>query len=214
MKKIIKFFFLYVSICMVAETSKAQIVEVKYEDGGAQQQNKTPLKKYFFKVNGGFFTGETMGYKIGAAAGLRFGEKFSLALLYQETITDDLTSGAKGVIYDRFDCSMYSIKGFYNLTTNQSVNPYIGIGIGYAASPHTTGLGKRFPGVMRYGYYDSYFVSPTAGIDIPVGKGNYFFTEVNYNWHHWFKTHEFQPGLEDEPRKYLNLVYVTLGVKF
>jgi opacity protein-like surface antigen len=214
---------------MAAKTSKAQLLEVnyedidrivkeernsRYEDGRLQQRGKAPLKKYFFKVNGGFFTGEVMGYTFGASAGLRLGGKFSLAFGFQQSITDDLTADAKGVKYDRFDCRMYSIKSYYNLTTNQSVNPYFGIGIGYASSPHTTGFGKGSSSVLRYGYYDSYFLNPAIGIDIPVGKDNYFFTEINYNWHRWIKTHQFQSGQDDEPRKYLNVVYVSLGVKF
>lgn len=180
------------------------------ENGSPNSPAGPLLRRYFFKVNGGFFTGDALGYTFGASAGIRLGD-FSLAFNYQKTVPDDnLTHGKK---YDRFDSRSYSIKGFYNLSTERLINPYFGLGVGYSATPHTGGSGK-IDGT-HFGYYNSYVVNPAVGIDIPIGQKNFLFTELNYHWHYWTKTHGFYPGIsEGPPRKTAQVIYLVTGVKF
>ncbi len=167
--------------------------------------NTGTLKNYFFKLHGGFFSGDAIGYSFGAEAGIRIGKHFSLSLQYHQFGPESrLTEGASQEKYKRFKLSNYGVRGYYNLSTHKPVNTYFALGNGYSSSP--------FTGSAGIGYYASYYLNPGIGIDVPIGKNIFLFSELTYNLHFWKDI--YNPGTIDEVKKTAQAISWTLGVKF
>jgi hypothetical protein len=204
---------------LLIEINYQEIARIVKEETYAREGGKTELRinglrKYFFKGNIGFYTGETMGYTFGVSAGLRLGN-FDLAASFQKLIPEDRHSvGSLTEKYDQFDLRMYALKGFYHISPGRALDPYVGLGAGYSASPKTKGAPKNASGTIYYGYYDSYFVNPAAGIEIPVAKNTFLFAELNYNWHRWTNTFAFVPNLGLPPREHVGFFSLVIGAKF
>ena len=175
---------------------------------------QTLLKKYFFTIGGGFFTGDAIGYTGRLSVGLRLGKHFDLQAFYQLTEADKaLTRNATKERYSRLSLQNYGIKGSFVLSTTTSVRPYFSIGTGYSRSPFTSS-GKAFtgPNGSEYGYYASYFINPSVGTSIPIGKDNSFFAEINYNRHIW--TDVFKRVSNPKPYTSAEFASLLVGVKF
>lgn len=204
---------------LLIEINYQDIARIVKEETYAKERGNTvvhsrELKNYYFRFNGGFYTGDALGYVVGTAVGLRLGH-FSIAATLQKTISaDKLTAGARDQNYDRLNIATYGLKGFYAIRKDGQLNPYFGLGGGYATSPHTYGKAKGGQiGFNYFGYYNSWYINPSFGLDIPAGRNIFLFTELNYDFHHWVKIHDWSGGMS-EPLKHAQIVYLLVGVKF
>jgi hypothetical protein len=210
------------------KTTDNLLIEINYQDiarivkeetfakereqtGALSPQESRGLKKYFFRFNGGFYTVDAMGYVVGTAVGLRFG-RFSVAATLNKTIADEKrTAGATDAKYDRLNIVCYGVKGFYTLDNDGALHPYLALGGGYGSSPYTKGKAKTGP--SNFGYYDSYYINPSFGLDIPVGKNIFMFTELNYHLHRWGNIHQVWSD-DSVPFRNAQIAYLLIGVKF
>jgi hypothetical protein len=176
-------------------------------------QAETNIKRFYFTFNGGFFAGDALGYTLGASAGIRLTPALSLSFNVQQLISHKALMDEEKLKYDRLDFRMYSLKGFIDLYETGKYKLYLGVGAGYAASPHARGTDKDGVLPLAIGYYDSYFFNPGLGIEFPLGRTSFFFTEFNYNYHHWTRVHNHEPGLGLEAKKFAQVVYLTAGIK-
>lgn len=181
---------------------------------------KTPPKKYFFTAGAGFLSGDGIGYTGRVSVGLRLGKKFDLQAFGQLSESDKgLTRDAVNEKYERLSMRNFGIKGSMTISTKRAIHPYFGLAVGYSSSPYTTS-GRAFTetygsNASGYGYYDSYFINPAFGISLPIGKNNFFFTELNYNYHSWQNIHSFWRGTSStKPYASAQFASLLVGVKF
>lgn len=207
---------------LIVEINYADIARIAKENAddqpsitqAAYNNRKDRPKQYFFTAGAGFYSGNGIGYLASGGVGLRLGKQFALAVLLQRFIpADKLTAGATQARYGDTDLRNYILKGIYTLPTTQCVRPYFGLGAGYSSSPHTQGK-QRKGELNSYGYYDSFLINPSAGLEFPVGRHTFLFTELNYNLHRW--TYVFDRGGNQlsKPYIYASFISLTTGVKF